>query len=60
MIYSLLFQKSFNQISVPKSLAKNKVSARITASNAYNNLKMMPIGVPKVAYRVPGSPQLIG
>jgi ATP-dependent Clp endopeptidase proteolytic subunit ClpP len=56
MIYSLLFQKSFNQISVPKSLAKNKVSTRITASNAYNNLKMMPIGVPKVAYRVPGSP----
>lgn len=56
MLYSLLFQKSFNQISVPKSLAKNKVSTRITASNAYNNLKMMPIGVPKVAYRVPGSP----
>ena len=56
MIYSLLFRKSFNQISVPKSLAKNKVSTRITASNAYNNLKMMPIGVPKVAYRVPGSP----
>jgi ATP-dependent Clp endopeptidase proteolytic subunit ClpP len=56
MIYSLLFQKSFNQVSVPKSLAKNKVSTRITASNAYNNLKMMPIGVPKVAYRVPGSP----
>ena len=56
MIHSLLFQKSFNQVSVPKSLAKNKVSTRITASNAYNNLKMMPIGVPKVAYRVPGSP----
>jgi len=56
MIYSLLFQKSFSQISVPKSLDKNKVKTRTTASNAYNKLKMMPIGVPKVAYRVPGSP----
>ena len=37
------------------SLAKVN-QARSRNTNNKNSIKMMPIGVPKVAYRVPGSP----
>jgi len=40
--------------SMPKAVT-NLVRASVRESNSRNNIKMMPIGVPKVAYRVPGS-----
>jgi len=41
-------------------MSKNVIASRIYGSKAQskaNQIKMMPIGVPKVAYRVPGSQQ---
>lgn len=36
-------------------MPKNVVARKIHGSSRRNDIKMMPIGVPKVAYRVPGS-----
>jgi hypothetical protein len=41
-------------------MPKNVVASRVygpRAQSKANQIKMMPIGVPKVAYRVPGSQQ---
>jgi ATP-dependent Clp endopeptidase proteolytic subunit ClpP len=56
MLNTLIFQnnsliKSLPQISGSKGNSNKRIS-----SNLISNFKMMPIGVPKVAYRVPGAP----
>merc|ERR1719223_2350157 len=45
--------------SIPTKSAKSlaNVSAMRSRNRSSNTITMMPIGVPKVAYRVPGSPQ---
>jgi len=56
MISSLLYQNnSIVQTVSEISGLKNRIN-RKTASKICNDFKMMPIGVPKVAYRVPGAP----
>lgn len=43
---------------VVSPLPKNVVASQVYgSSSSRSNIKMMPIGVPKVAYRVPGSQQ---
>jgi len=48
----LAFFIPFNSISYKKTSARKKALSKIQACN---KITMMPIGVPKVAYRVPGS-----
>jgi len=56
MLFSLVFQNnSLTRTVSDISGQKNKISRKKT-SKLSSNLKMMPIGVPKVAYRVPGAP----
>jgi hypothetical protein len=40
---------------MPKDLASARVYGRSSQNQKKADLTMMPIGVPKVAYRVPGS-----
>ena len=48
----------FSGLSRQGYLKQNTLKTKRTLSNSniYNNIKMRPIGVPKVAYRVPGAP----
>ena len=56
MLFSLVYQNnSLTRAVSVISEQKNKISKKKT-SKLFSNLKMMPIGVPKVAYRVPGAP----
>ena len=40
---------------MPKAVVASQVYGRRAVASRPNDIKMMPIGVPKVAYRVPGS-----
>lgn len=44
--------RSYGVLSQP---SKQVIASRVYGSSRRNDIKMMPIGVPKVAYRVPGS-----
>lgn len=56
MLFSLIFQNNIGLNANPTFTYSKLRCPKKVVSNVYNNLKMMPIGVPKVAYRVPGSP----
>mmetsp|Transcript_6754 Transcript_6754/g.14881 ORF Transcript_6754/g.14881 Transcript_6754/m.14881 type:complete len:240 (+) Transcript_6754:179-898(+) len=53
-MYQPLSQKKGISQPMPKSVQATS-SRRGSSSSMRNDIKMMPIGVPKVAYRVPGS-----
>jgi len=56
MLFSLVFtQKSLSKTISGFSEIKTSIVRKIS-NNTFSKLKMMPIGVPKVAYRVPGAP----
>ena len=40
---------------MPKNVVASRIYGGTSVANRRNDIKMMPIGVPKVAYRVPGS-----
>jgi hypothetical protein len=65
MVFFFFIAPSFvpRQNNIVTSLPKNVVASQVYGSKNRNqasgaaSVKMMPIGVPKVAYRVPGSQQ---
>ena len=56
MLNPLLFQKYNSPKHNLRSSVEKSNYDKNRVSNISNQLKMMPIGVPKVAYRVPGAP----
>lgn len=46
--------KKGNVTPMPKAAGLKSSNSRTMRSSMRNDIKMMPIGVPKVAYRVPG------
>jgi ATP-dependent Clp protease, protease subunit len=56
MLNSLIFHKPAFSIALPNNSGSNQINNKRSDTNSSNILKMMPIGVPKVAYRVPGAP----
>jgi len=56
MLNALLFQSYNSPQHNLRSFVEKSNYDKNRVSNISNQLKMMPIGVPKVAYRVPGAP----
>jgi len=56
MLFSLVYQNNSLSSAVSDISGQKKRINKKNTSNVISGLKMMPIGVPKVAYRVPGAP----
>ena len=56
MLNSLIFHKQDIFKALPSNSGSYEICNKRSVTNSSNILKMMPIGVPKVAYRVPGAP----
>ena len=54
IIVSTFVPKKGNVTPMPKAAGLKSSNSRTMRSSMRNDIKMMPIGVPKVAYRVPG------